>query len=207
MKMKLFSLLLITLSISSGCTNHPVQNTKNQESSYSSIQPYTLTQKEKEFSSLTPIDPGELFVYKLLLTKNETVEVKVDHYAENQLKQTFIHMSSSLNKGESRISIGLDYLPGDQKERLWFATLEGAKGSTVEKLDVEEGAAFASDSLAGEKKLQHDKFVVIGTYIHNSLKTDILTPVLNEPNSLKTILKENENVYVFSCRIKKTKGK
>ncbi|PLT29330.1 hypothetical protein [Peribacillus deserti] len=201
MNNKLFIIISIFLVLTGGCTDKTVIHKRDTD--YSSVEPHTLSGKEKNLLQLTTIEPSELLVYNVHLIKEHKVNVKVDYYKNKELKQTFINMTSSLKKGDSLISAGFDNLPGDpQNKRIWFAAMGGAKGSTVESMDINKGTASSIISINDKKELLHDKYTVIGVYIQNSFETDLHTVTLENEHSLDTILKENENVYMISFRIK-----
>ncbi|PLT33314.1 hypothetical protein [Bacillus sp. V5-8f] len=200
MKIRLFLYCLIVILAITGCAQDETKPSRKESSVI--ITPYKLASKEVKLLNLVSANAGNILIYEINSNSNRIFEAKVEHYQNGKLKQSLVSNSFDLSAGTSRISFGIKDLTMESKTwREFFIAGDGSRASaTLEKVQSSQ-AASSKVSITEETEV-HNKYRVVGAYIENINKLETRTSSLEDSASSKSLLQDNENVYVFSCRIK-----
>ncbi|RFU60627.1 hypothetical protein [Bacillus sp. V59.32b] len=202
MKKRLAILLLMGVLAISGCeltiNNEPVSIKKKDDT----VSPYELTDKESELINLTSASQGDLLVYKIELADKRDFETKIDYYQNGKLSNTLMAMTNEIQKGNSLMSFEIRQF--SDKEPTWhefFIAGEFGFASAREE-SASPTVASSNVSISEKKKLPHNKFIAIGAFIKDTKDGQISAASMDAKEAFNDLIKENENVYVFSCKIK-----
>ncbi|WP_230130162.1 hypothetical protein [Bacillus sp. CECT 9360] len=203
MKKRVNILLLIGILGIAGCDAEQTKQ-KISMNKEDTVSPYELSDKELELINLTSTNEGDLLVYKIGLADKREFETKIDYYQNGKLSNTLMKMTNEIKKGDSLMSFGVRRFSGDEKDPTWYEFfVEGEIGSAIAREQkASPSVASSKVSISEKKKLPHDKYTAIGAYIEDTKDGDIKAVSPDDKEALNILIKENENVYVFSCKVK-----
>ncbi|MDR6226855.1 hypothetical protein [Desmospora profundinema] len=200
MKTRLCILVVFGLIGMVGCS-HPVDPDEGKEVT---ISPYEWTDREEQAINLVATSSTDVLVYQIT-PGNIKMDKKIDHYQNGKIKDTFGESSSEYVDDEIWISFGLrEFFTEDQDLRQWYIADHGSSQSgnitMVEDQEPDEGIARFTSSLGKEKRLSDDQYLAVGAFVQNKNENEKGVRAL-PIEDLETLIKENEDVYVLSCKL------